>query len=426
MYSNSDEISINLKDLFLSITGRIKVILTSFAVCLLIATVFALITPDKYEIEGTIIIKPETLTSSKINNVYSSSFYNEFTKKNSLMDAAEPLPQKNYSEKFDYICENLDIIHDSTKNEITFHVKSTSNPDYFISLITNLINNASVQIMNDTLQSIDYALIELSNIEKNITEKLNNTTNAASILNMDIFSITEEINIANQYKNKITTDGFSFYEFSGNLHTEKITPAFTSIVFWIIVCFIGVFIGIIIAFVQALTDDHIYKIHDIMETIDNNSVSACEGLPYFESNNSIDARNLSLFALKIDNNVKKIIVTSINDKAGKTTVIKCLNSILNTNSNNIEFIEKPSLLKDLNINLNEAESKDTAIILVLNAGIDTKTNLGLILEYLNNLNKNVYLILNFAQANDSRIIKIPECKYRKKPLFSSISKYYRH
>ena len=188
------------------------------------------------------------------------------------------------------------------------------------------------------------------------------------------------------------------------------------------ICFFlcGGVIGVIISLVLGFSDKHIYKTETLKKIVDDKVISS---IPLYNDSKAIDQREFKYIVEKLNlSEDDTLVITSLSEKAGKTTIEKGLEKETKAKITNLGVIretpEEYSSIKDAKYTL-----------VVLRAGIDDSIKLEKLIDDLKLIGAKDYgFVLNSVDSTDKNVIKYQsDNSYKKhKCLTETWKSYYKN
>ena len=385
--------SYSIKDIFKSVSKRIDLIVFTTIITMLLSFIFIAIKPTKYNIVHTVKINetdnPGTIDRYNLKTLGFDEFYYSLISENSIRTAYKEATGEEKPEEF-----YINISLDGGPRYITFSKENIDDPELYKKIITILLENELNHYIVDVNATIDV----INNIDRKITEistYIDNTNNTINneILISNVFQLKEDKAKLQHYldtRNNMTIPINDFL--IDPIKTGKLIPL-------IFGCMWGVCIGILITIILMLKDKHIYTSEELQEIIDDSSFIGV--IPFFKSHQfSGDALSLSYISSYIGNLGNNILITSISEYSGKSSLVKKLEN--DDSMNNKSINELPAL----NISAIPSSKIDnnTDVIVLVAAGRNTLDEVNLInKEFIKNKVKCHY-ILNLVTADDNQLL----------------------
>ena len=418
-YYDDDEIS--LGELFGHIFDRFKMIVIITLIFSVIGVGVALMQPRQYEVSAVIQVKDpnETGILRKYGGKYFSSseaLYEIFSKTN-IEQAIANTPSAE-EVRYKDIARAIKHSNISGTYNYSISVDKTSDTDYYILFINNLVNQVKSQIPTTYLKEAQSVKRNIEGRILNYTNDLANTTDdieKKSLLDT-ITNLKEESRALDIYiENLDSAIAWVMEPVKGedNVGTSK---ALVCICFFL--C--GGVIGVILSLILGLSDKRIYKTDSLKKIVDDKVIST---IPLYTNAKNIDEREFKYIAEKLNLSEEEdtLVITSLSDKAGKATIVEGLKKETKAKITNLGVIretpEEYSSIKDAKYTL-----------VVLRAGIDDSIKLQKLIDDLKLIGVKDYgFVLNCVDSTDKNVIKyLSDNNYKKhKWLIETWKSYYK-
>ena len=395
-YYDDDEIS--LGELFGHIFDRFKMIVIITFIFSVIGVGVALLQPRQYEVSSVIQVKDPY--GAEIVNKYGGKYFSssealyEMFSKTNIEEAIKNTPSEN-EVKYKDITEAISHSNISGTYNYSISVAKTSDTDYYILFINNLVNQIKNKVSSTYLKDTKAVKEIIEDRIKNYTSELANTTDdieKKSILD-SVTNLKEESRVLDIYISDLDSSIVWVMEpvkGDDNVGTSK---ALVCICFFL--C--GGVIGVILSLVLGFSDKHIYKTETLKKIVDDKTISS---IPLYLDANKIDEREFKYIAekLKLTEN-DDVVITSLSDKAGKATIQKGLEKETKARITNLGVIrETPGEYSSIK------RAKYTLV--VLRAGIDDSIKLEKLIDDLKLIGVKDYgFVLNCIDSTDKNVIK---------------------
>ena len=417
-YYDDDEIS--LSELFGHIFDRFKMIVIITLIFSVIGVCVALMQPRQYEVSSVIQVKDPYGTGivNKYGGKYFSSseaLYEMFSKTN-IEEAIKNTPSKN-EVKYKNITEAISHSNISGTYNYSISVAKTSDTDYYILFLNNLVNQVKSEISTTYLKDAQSVKKTIEERILNYTNDLANTTDdieKKSLLDT-ITNLKEESRALDIYISDLDSSIVWVMEpvkGEDNVGTSK---ALVCICFFL--C--GGVIGVILSLVLGFSDKRIYKTETLKKIVDDKTISS---IPLYKDANNIDGREFKYISEKLNlNEDDTLVITSLSEKAGKATIKKGLEKETKARITNLGVIrETPEEYSSIKM------AKYTLV--VLRAGIDDSIKLQKLIDDLKLIGVKDYgFVLNCVDLSDKNVIKYSgDNNYKKhKWLIETWKSYYK-
>lgn len=415
-----DDDEISLSELFGHIFDRFKMIVIITLIFSVVGVAVALLIPRQYEVSSVIRVKDPYGAGvvSKYGREYFSSseaLYEIFSKTN-IEEAMKNTPSDKEMEYKDVI-KAVGHGNISGTYNYSINVAKTSETDYYILFINNLVNQIKNKISPTYLKDAQTAKDVVEDRILNYTNNLAGTTDdieKKSLLDT-ITNLKEESRALDIYISDLDSSIVWVMEpvkGDDNVGTSK---ALVCICFFL--C--GGVIGVILSLVLGFSDKRIYKTETLKKIVDDKTISS---IPLYLDANKIDEREFKYIAekLKLTEN-DDVVITSLSDKAGKATIQKGLEK------------ETKAKITDLGV-IRETPEEYSSIkrakytLVVLRAGIDDSIKLEKLIDDLKLIGVKDYgFVLNCIDSTDKNVIKYScDNNYKKhKWLIETWKSYYK-
>ena len=417
-YYDDDEIT--LSELFGNIFDRFKMIVIITLIFSVIGVGVALLLPRQYEVSSVIQVKDPY--GAGIVNKYGGKYFSssealyEMFSKTNIEKAIANTPSEN-EVKYKNITEAISHSNISGTCNYSISVAKTSDTDYYILFINNLVNQIKNKVSSTYLKDAQAVKEIFEDRIQNYTNDLANTTDdieKKSLLDT-ITNLKEESRALDIYINDLDSSIVWVMEpvkGEDNVGTSK---ALVCICFFL--C--GGVIGVILSLVLGFSDKHIYKTETLKKIGDDKTISS---IPLYLDANKIDEREFKYIAEKLSlNEDDTLVITSLSEKAGKATIEEGLKKETKAKITNLGVIrETPEEYSSIK------NAKYTLI--VLRAGIDDSIKLEKLIDDLKLIGVKDYgFVLNCVDVTDKNVIKyISDNKYKKhKWLIETWKSYYK-
>lgn len=417
-YYDDDEIS--LGELFGHIFDRFKIIVIITLIFSVIGVGVALILPRQYEVNAVVQIKDSygaDVVTAYGKRAFSSSeaLYEMFSKANIEKAIANTPSEKEI--KYKDITKAISHSNINETNNYSISVAKTSDTDYYILFINNLVNQVKSQISSTYLKDaqavkeiIEERILNYSNDLANTTDDIEKKSLLDTITNLKEESRALDIYIENLDSSIVWV--MEPVKGEDNVGTSK---ALVCICFFL--C--GGVIGVILSLVLGFSDKRIYKTDSLKKIVNDKVISS---IPLYNDAKAIDEREFKYIAEKLSlNEGDTLVITSLSEKAGKTTIVEELKKETKAKITNLGVIretpEEYSSIKD---------AKYTLVI--LRAGIDDSIKLEKLIDDLKLIGiKDYGFVLNCVDSTDKNVIKyLNENNYKKhKWLIETWKSYYK-
>ena len=387
-----------LSDLFRIVFNHflmIAIIALSFAI---IGFSIASLKPEKRDVSVTVQIKTPSANNTITNygnDVYTSESLNyAITARDNLTYAINntDIPKELKDMKLDDF--KARISSENVQGPLSYYkysVNATEYPDFCIELLTTAIDN--INEFASELSENSYALTK-EQIERTIaTEKATSYTDEVDIRNQAerIRQMQNDLSRLEVYK-KATTNPINHIE----TYISDNTVGTSRLVVALVAFVLGGVIGVIIAFSIDLTDKRIYSTRQLYRLYSKDDVLA--NIALYKSPREKDTCDIKYIAMKLQDKGKNILVTSISERAGKTTISSGLNSLLKDTT----VIDGDRINNNPDM-LSKARNADMTLLIV-KAGFDTSIDVNKALRDLLSVDaKNIYIIFNGVECSDKEL-----------------------
>lgn len=400
-----------LSDLFKIVFNHflmIAIFALSFAI---IAFGFASLKPDKRDISVTVQIKTpsanSTISSYGYDYYTGDSLNYAITARDNLTYALNNTerPEKLMKAKLDDIKKN--ISSETVPGALSYYkylVAGTEYPEFYINLISTAIDNINQYAKE--LSENSYSLTKEQITRAIATERSNTYTDSIDIRNQAerIRQLQNELLRLEVYKESTENPIIAV-----ETYISEDTVGTSKLVIAIVAFILGGVVGVIIAFSIDLTDKRIYNAKQLYRLYSKDDVVA--NIALYKNGLKDSSKDIQYIAEKIKDKGNNILVTSISEKAGKTTIATGLGKNLPSDYHLIDgdrINNNPDMLS-------KAADSDCTIV-VLKAGFDSSIDTNKALRDLLTVNaKNIYLVLNGIEYSDKELT-----------LFEDKSEYQRH
>lgn len=417
-YYDDDEIS--LSELFGHIFDRFKMIVIITVIFSIVGVGVALMQTRQYEVNAVIQVKDPYGTGvvNKYGGKYfysSEVLYEMFSKVNIKKAIANTPSEKEI--KYKDITKTISHSNISGTNNYSISVAKTSDTDYYILFINNLVNQVKSQVSSTYLKDAQTVKEIIEERILNYTNDLANTTDdieKKSLLDT-ITNLKEESRALDIYIENLDSSIVWVMEpvkGEDNVGTSK---ALVCICFFL--C--GGVIGVILSLVLGFSDKRIYKTDSLKKIVNDKVLSS---IPLYNDAKAIDEREFKYIAEKLSlNEGDTLVITSLSDKAGKATIVEGLKKETKAKITNLGVIretpEEYSSIKDAKYTL-----------VVLRAGIDDSIKLEKLIDDLKLIGiKDYGFVFNCVGVTDKNVIKyLNDNNYKKhKWLIETWKSYYK-
>ena len=406
------ESTISTKDMIIRILSHSKFIIIFTFIFIALPVVFGLFSKDYYSIESIF----------KVNEFYDSYLIQDLN----LPDFSAFSTYQNISDKhkvesefrkidssgraFESVYNSLIFSFDNVTKRISIVVPKTSEPDFFINLIDNLVKNEYLRISGMDKTIIDD---EINRIEKIVDEISDSYPKENTGLLEVILNLNNKIRSLNEYKTFIDKP-FDVIE-SFNVH--KLPNSVQSLKTIVLSTLLGLFLALCLVLLVELQDNKIYSVETLINIIGEDRFLAA--IPYYKDGKRIDNRFFLYISSKLNRNSCQKTIGSMNDFSGKHIISKSINNI----SNQTEIEVLPSFKEQPNVYLSDDLSD---MIIIVKAGTDS---VNAILSFDNDMklkNKNIWYLLNYANPKDPDIKEFANYDdLKKRRFFTPNSKFYK-
>ena len=388
-----------LSDLF-------RIVFNHFLMIAIIALSFAIlgfgiasIKPEKRDVSVTVQIKTPNANntiSNYGNDIYTSDSLNyAITARDNLTYAINntDIPEQLKNMKLDDF--KAQISSENVQGSLSYYrysVNATEYPEFCINLLNTAIDN--INIYAQELAENSYSITK-EQIEKAIAiEKATEFTDEVDIRNQTerIRQMQSDLSRLEIYK-KATANPINHIE----THISDNTVGTSRLVVALVAFVLGGVIGVIIAFSIDLTDKRIYSIRQLYRLYSKDDVLA--NIALYKSPLNKNASDIKYMAMKLQDKGKNILVTSISERAGKTTIATGLESALEDDCSVIDG-DRVSNNPDM---LSKAKCSDVTLLIV-KAGFDSSVDVNKALRDLLSVDaKNIYIVFNGVECSDKEL-----------------------
>lgn len=410
--SYQEETEISLSKLFFSVLSRTPLIVSTTIIFLLATFCLGFITNDRYEVGATININeirsPGILTSLALPYYSKSQIFYDLKTRDSFLETLSIVPGGE-ERTYESLASTVSIDMNKDSGLISFRIAETSEPEFYIDFIKAHIQTEKDKITEAYTASLSKALENEENKKKIYLEALENTPEKTvdSTLIAIENNITAIRNLQDSLENNII--------YVDRIYTNELPDSFHSVKGLLIGAFLGIFAGCGIAVLLCLIDKRIYTKEDLEKLIPDNRLLTV--IPAYKNPEDISENHATLILSKIPEGTKRIHVSSISPKAGKTTIMEKLENKKQQIIEEPSFLENPSIIRPL--------EKEDANIMVIRAGVDELDTAESIINDFNTFGDSTWYILNYAYYKDNGVIRFSDCrKYKKKNIFLSFRRFY--
>ena len=397
MNSNAKDNEIDLFDLFRAVFNHF-IMIAILALCA--AIIFFAVgkaTPDKRNVSVIVQIK-----SPNANSILSKYGYDYYTSSTFCYDVLSHgnLMQAYNETKTDKASDDTVIYEDLLKfigykpvegpvSYYNFYANETDRPEFYIAVLENAIKNVQKLTTENTLANYELCKKDIQNRLKEersyeYTDIIDQNNQQTRIKGYEQELLSLEI-----YKDNVQVP-VTFVE----SRISDRTIGRSSLTYAILGFLLGGIVGVIIAIAIDFSDKRIYSIRQAYRLFAPEDIIA--SIPLYKDGLKEDAEDMDYIANKLTNKGKNIFITSISDRAGKTTIANALNKRI---GNECNIIEGSTITKNPEMLL-KAKDADATLIL-FKAGQDKSTTLISTLRDLITIGtNNIYIILNGIECND--------------------------
>lgn len=382
-----EDVEIDLIELVQMVFNHFKMVVLFVVVFFLCGLAFAFLQGEKHDITATVEIKAPANTLSL--NTYGIESYNATSIIN-LMFSKEiveaSIPETEDKVTYDGLMKVLKYSGVTGTNYYKITVEKAEDTDFYISLINNMVENTRNKMVEKYLKSAEKGLALCLDAYNSFLQDADaSSSDYSSVLNS---YITNRNSIQN-YIDAIP-DAVSFLTAPVAGEENKGT---SKAVICIVAFLIGGVVGVITAIVIDFTDKRMYSSEKVMGFVGDKLIAS---VPLYKDGGKIDENEFSYIESKLGDGYSKIIVTSLSDKAGKTTIADGLKK--ETKS---LVVDSRSLIDNPEI-LSTKDEKD-AILVVLRAGVDTFPQFDKLITDLKGQNSDYFFVLNAVDVSDSNV-----------------------
>lgn len=389
-----EDVEIDLIELVKMVFNHFKLVVIFVVVFSLFGLGFAFMQSEKHDITATVEIKTPTDYSSLnkygIESYNASSVMNEMFSKE-LVEASIPETEDEVTYEGLMKVMSYSGISGTNYYRITVEKVGDKKIDFYTSLINNMVENTRKRIVEKYPESAEKGLalcLETYNsFLADADASSSSSSDYSSVLNS---YITNRNSIQNYIS--IIPDALSFFQTPMPGDENKAT---SKAVVCIVAFLIGGVVGVITAIVIDFTDKRMYSSEKIMGFVADKLIAS---VPLYKDGNKIDENEFSYIESKLGGAYSRIIVTSLSDKAGKTTIAKGLGK-----ETKAEVIDGESVVDNPDILAGGDERE--ALLVVLRAGKDTFTQFDKLITDLKGQNRPYYFVFNAVDVSDSNVTK---------------------
>ena len=396
--NNDDEI--DLIELVKMIFNHFIMVLSIVVIFSAIGVAVALLMPEKHDINAIIEIKAPYDSSALKRYGIDSYSYDDVMKKmfteTSMMKA---LPETDKEIKYKDLLKSVSYSNIPGTHYYKISADKAEDTAFYVELINNLVKDAEEEIVTKYTKPAEEGLKLAINELADFRKEFSGYTTSDFFSGVNMYLAHES---AINYFISIIPEAVTYVE--EPIVSEENTgigKAKLCIIFF----FIGGIVGVLSAWCIDFSDKRIYNSDKLRELTGGGKLVA--SIPLYKDGNAISPLEYSYIATKL-NNSSSILITSLSDKAGKSTIAKGLNKELSG-----VIIDAPSLSKTPEA-LVESKNNDIVLI-VIRAGVDTFHKLDKLITDLKTQGDNYMFILNAVEYSDKNV-----------NLYSSKDNYIKH
>lgn len=368
-----------LYQLWTMVWYRLPLIILCGLVMLVICLGISFIMPEEYPV--TAVIRTETIPEIRS---YSTAEIRYFLSNDDILEKYVEKGTSLWTLK-----DRMKITEDSDVGHICISIAKTDEPEFWFSLINGLVDEVNARVSNEYRERANREL-----------DRINSDIEILEGIKSDYHETYAELIIL---KSSIQR-GLDVFEDALTL-VKKPSIGQKASMGTLILCILGLFIGCVLGAVCAifagLTDKHLDLSENMLGIIRKGKLVLT--IPAHKNESELDNRYFECLSTILKDEDRNILVTSISDRVGVTTIANGLKFVLNdVDRRNIQdcesFRAKPSILNDI-------KNADKTIVIV-GRGTDTIQDIKLMDKALAQIGCNdVAYVFNFAIRNDSNAIK---------------------
>lgn len=387
----------------------IGMVFNHFIMCVLIVLAFTLagvafayLKPEKRAVSATVEVKaPEKKGDDTVSTLskYGVETYNaasvmSMMLSNDIINASIPSGSDG-SSLVDSSSMKYTAVTGTNYYKIT--IENAEDTDFYVALLNNMIENTRAKVAETYTLSAEKGLSLCSDaLNKFVQEAPSSSSDYSSVLNS---YLSDKITIQNYID--LASSSVTIFEAPS---ASTVTGTSKTMI-----CIVAFLIGGVVAVITAIAidfvDKRIYSSERVMEFVGDKLVAS---IPLYKDATKINANEFSYIASKLPSDYSSIVVTSLSDKAGKTTISNGL--VAQTKTKVVDaatLIEKPEVLS--------LGGEKDLLIVVLRAGKDNFVELDKLITDLKGQNKNYLFVLNAVDISDKNTNK-----------YSDKDSYYKH
>ncbi len=371
---------------------------------------YAMVKPEKHEVSVTVEVKAPSVSTSTAKtvdetssilskygvNTYNAASIMSMMLSRDVIEASIPAGSNvTYSSLMSNNSMKYTAVKDTNYYKVT--VENAEDTAFFTALLNNMVENTRAKAVETYTPSAEKGLNLCSDALDNfLKEAPSSSSDYSSVLNS---YLTEKISIQNYID--LVSSSVTVFE----APSSSISKGTSKTMICIVAFLIGGVVAVITAIVIDFVDNRIYSSEKVMEFVGDKLISS---IPLYKDGDKINRKEFSYLSSKLGGDYSSIIVTSLSDKAGKTTLSKGLKS--ETKSSVVDsstLLENPEILS--------SNGEKDLLLVVLRAGMDNFVELDKLITDLKGQDKDYVFVLNAVDISDRNTNK-----------YSEKESYYRH
>ena len=363
--SKKDTTEIDLLEVVGMLFNHFKMIVIFVLVFSVVGVGVALLQPRKHNITAIVELKTPTDTGSLAK--YGIEYYTAskvFSKMFSRESFEAAIPENDKEITYDKLqlgdeaVFSYGNISGTDYYTITARKISEKDSDFYIAIINALVLSAQKDIVATYTESAQEGLVVCADTQTSYMKEMEDMPSTMEASYSSIINSFVSNRLAIEYYISIIPDALTWYQSPVIAEkNEGSSKATICIIFFLVGGVLGALIGIVMDFM----DNRIYSSDKLIEFLGDDLVAS---IPLYKDKNKISKLEYTYIASKLDGR-KNILVTSLSEKAGKTTIATGLEGAIEgaavTDGSTISTT--PELLKS-------AKGNDLVLV-VLRAGVDS-------------------------------------------------------